>query len=366
MLEESEAPIITCTVDLDSAWRDAVEARVHVLRRGLGLSQRPAFEEALAEVRRVLTEELAPESKGAAIFARAGTRPFVQAMQFRVPLPTRFVLDWTPHVYDLVELKDTYDRYLVLVASDDHARLVEVNLGAVTREMWTAHPGTRRRVGRDWGRALYQDHSPRRGEPFVAEMLAVLERFAAQTGHAHVVLAGSPRLTTRLRAAMPPALAEKLVDVVPTAGDAPTEDVVAATLSSFVEREEQDSLAVVSLLWDELKRQGLAVCGTEASLDALARGRADLLVIAHGYEPPLGWCCGACTSAGTGSPPAHCPACGHRRVREANLREVLVKAAERQGRHVEVVRHSELLMELGGVGCLLRFDVEPARLALGR
>jgi hypothetical protein len=50
-----------------------------------------------------------------------------------------------------------------------------------------------------------------------------------------------------------------------------------------------------------------------------------------------------------------CAECFSQEVRELNVREEIVRMAERTGSRVEVVNHSDSLMRLGGVGCLLRF-----------
>jgi peptide subunit release factor 1 (eRF1) len=55
------------------------------------------------------------------------------------------------------------------------------------------------------------------------------------------------------------------------------------------------------------------------------------------------------------SRPAACPTCGSPRTRELNVKEELVRLAELAGCGVEIVHDSETLMNLGGVGCLLRF-----------
>ena len=42
-------------------------------------------------------------------------------------------------------------------------------------------------------------------------------------------------------------------------------------------------------------------------------------------------------------------------MQSTNLKEVMVKLAERQSLEVELVQNSDVLMDLGGVGCLLRY-----------
>ena len=54
-------------------------------------------------------------------------------------------------------------------------------------------------------------------------------------------------------------------------------------------------------------------------------------------------------------------------MRETNLKEQLVRLAEMLGVKIEIVRESDVLFDIGGVGCLLRYrttdqrDSEPAK-----
>jgi len=42
-------------------------------------------------------------------------------------------------------------------------------------------------------------------------------------------------------------------------------------------------------------------------------------------------------------------------LRQFDIKEEMVRLAEQAGCGVEVVEHSDALMQLGGVGCLLRY-----------
>jgi peptide subunit release factor 1 (eRF1) len=175
-------------------------------------------------------------------------------------------------------------------------------------------------------------------------------------GYGHLILAGTPKITALLQQALPKRLTSKLIDVVPASANDRTSDVVTATLASFVEKEQQESLAAVERLQKEICSHGLAVAGSRASLQALKCGQVDLLVMATEYEPEPAWMCTDCYSAEVQlSRPAVCPCCGGPRTRELDIKEELVRLAELDGCAVEIVHDSEILMRLGGVGCLLRF-----------
>ena len=70
---------------------------------------------------------------------------------------------------------------------------------------------------------------------------------------------------------------------------------MAATLSAFVEWEEQESQAVAARFVQGIRTQGLAVAGATACLDALRQRRADTLLLVRDHLPEPGWHCTACT-----------------------------------------------------------------------
>jgi peptide subunit release factor 1 (eRF1) len=235
----------------------------------------------------------------------------------------------------------------------------------VTESVWKQSPELRARVGRQWTKEHYQNHRRQRINRFINELIRVLDQLMSARGYGHLILAGNPRATSQVRKALPRHLAAKVVDVVPASEYDRTKDVVAATLISFIEQEERESLAVAEKLHKEINTHGLAVAGTPASFEALKRGQVDVLVLAKAYEPDTGWVCGACGTAEVERPaPNTCSRCGARRIREFNVKEKMVRMAEQMDSEVEVANHSDALLRLGGVGCLLRF-LAPERHARG-
>jgi ribosomal protein L7Ae-like RNA K-turn-binding protein len=192
----------------------------------------------------------------------------------------------------------------------------------------------RKRVGGEWTKLHYQNHRRDRNERLIKEKIALVERVLASGGHTHLMLAGNPRILAQVRKSLTKSLERKLVDVIPASARDRSKDIVVATLSSFIEREERESVAAVHLLQQELRRGGLAVCGYGDSRKALERGQADQLIILAERDD------------------AH-----------AARREELAELALQHDVPVEVVQHSEALTELGGVGCLLRYETRAPSMA---
>ncbi|MFT6367246.1 MAG: hypothetical protein ACJAUG_003261 [Halioglobus sp.] len=358
-VEETDALFVSCYVNLENghtAWREVLDDRARILRRVLKGNNLADFEEALGKIECWLSTELLTEAKGAAIFVRGsfgGT--FILPMQFGDPLPNLIAVYPTPNIYYLVEFKENYHRYVVLLANPGRACILEVNLGAATIQSWMNQSGLRARVGTEWSRMHYQVNQAHRGKRFVREKIAVLEKLIRAGGHSHLILAGDPAITGRVRNALPEELAGKLVDMVSASErDLPTE-VVMLTLASFIEHEELESRTIAERLIEGLRSHNLTVVGTQATLDALRCNKVDTLVMARDYQPDPGWTCTDCKAMGIEVPETDvCPQCGEPAVRPLNVREALLRLAGQLERPVEVVEHSEVLMSLGGVGCLLR------------
>jgi len=357
---ESEAPFISAYLNLENGqagWREVLNERARILRSVLKGNDLADVEEALGKIEAWLTTELLPETKGVAIFVR-GTfgGGFILPMQFAAPLPNWIAVYPTPNIYHLIELKDTYERYLVMIATLDWVRILEVNLGAATIQAWSEHPPLRERVGRGWSKTQYQLYRPDRGGRFLQEKIRVLEQLMHSGEHSHLILAGDPQITARIRLALSDSLSSKLMGVIPATFQDAQADIVATTLSIFVAQEEQESQSIAARLIQAIRTQGLAAAGAEDCLDNLQRGHGDTLVLLQEYHPDPGWLCAACKSMGMTTPETNmCPRCGVEAVHPTDLREELVRLAGKWGCPVEIVEKNDALAALGGVGCLLRY-----------
>lgn len=363
-LEETETPVISCYVHRvvrpDGGEIPEFVHRLQAIRNVLRGKELVQFEERFARIQSYLSSDLLPKTQGIAIFARGGRSPFFMALEFEVPLPNRLSVNSTPDVYHLVELKDTYHRFVVLISTEHSARILEVNLGTISRQLWAERPELRSRVGKEWTHDHYQNHRRDRGEEFMQEKIALVERLMAAEGHTHLILAGVPHLAQRVRERLPKHIQDKIMDVVPTPEYAGVVDVVASTLSAFIQGIQAQSHSAAWKLEDALRTGGLAVCGTEATYEALRQGQVDVLVMAREYDGSIAWHCPKCGWAQTVHVrPPICPDCEHQELRTVNLKEEMIRTAERQGVKLELVQQSETLLRLGGIGCLLRWETKP-------
>lgn len=362
-VEETDAPFLSCYFNLEDGqneWRALLDERARILRRLLKGDHLADLEGILPKVDMWLSSELLPEAKGAAVFVRGCSGgSFMLPMQFAVPVASRIAVYPTPNICQLVELKDSYHRYIVLLATSNRACILEVNLGSATIQAWIKQPALRTRVGPEWSRSRYQIHRTHRGDRFVQAKIAALKELMRSGGHTHLILAGDLEITRRLHHALPEELLDKLVDIVPADRAHQHDDVVMATLSSFIEHEQEESLSAVDRLFDGLRSHNLAVVGSASTMAALQDGEVDTLVMAGDYHPDPGWACTACKAIGTQAPETRvCRQCAAQTVRPLDVKESLLRLANQSDCTVEMVEQSDVLMSLGGVGCLLRSQLE--------
>ena len=107
-VEEAEERVVSCYLDLGTRYREDLNEWVRLLGNRLERRLRLAFWEALGRIEVFLGTGIRPESRGAAVFARGGARPFFVGLQFDTSLPTRVTVGASPHLYLLVELKQDH------------------------------------------------------------------------------------------------------------------------------------------------------------------------------------------------------------------------------------------------------------------
>jgi stalled ribosome rescue protein Dom34 len=108
---------------------------------------------------------------------------------------------------------------------------------------------------------------------------------------------------------------------------APRDEVHGEITPLLAQIEEDESHSAADRLIEEVRRQGLGVVGPQETRDALTHGQVDTLVLAD--ETDLG----------------------------TQERNELVHLATQTGADVETVQGHESLIDVGGVGGLLRYQI---------
>lgn len=323
-LPKADAPLISAYFNLQQtpeAIDEELMAWAHQTGKTFDEETRKSFDASVAQVRAWAKNA---NGESAAVFCRQGDHPLFHSLTFQAPLENYFHVGDVPAIYPLVELKDRFNRFVVVLTTQDLARIIEVNLGETSLEILAKRPANRERSGREWTREHYLSHSKDRDRKFVKEKVEIIEKLMAKRGHNALIIAGESRFVNRLQEALPPHLQEKVIDQIRTGiTDERLQEVLQQSVERYLVAEGEESDNTVRTLVRALRTNGLVTFGVESTMNALAIGQADQLVIS-----------------------ARLP------VAE---REDLVRLASQYGTPIETVQDSEMLEAQGGVGALLRY-----------
>ena len=188
------------------------------------------------------------------------------------------------------------------------------------------------------------------------EVVAVLDRVVRAEAISMVVVAADDTARPFLMEQLPKHLADKVVDVLHLPIAAPEHAVLTETLEAMRERDADTDAERVSRMIDAWAKGGLAVVGPQATLEALERGQVEELLIATRPEalqriaaPPNG-------SAGGPNPGSAATA---QSADPHPLAGELIAGAQKNAARVRFIEDSQLLEEVGGVGAMLRFRIQP-------
>jgi peptide subunit release factor 1 (eRF1) len=325
---------------------------------------RASFERDVERVNEYLANEVRPESNGIAVFACSGADDFFQAIQFEAPIDNhRLYVYNQPHLYPLARLMDQYPRYAVLLADTNRAQLFVFARGKAVNREEVQNVKTRRSQAGGWSQARYQRHNENYHLHHAKELSDVLERVVRQDNIEHVILAGDEQIIPLLRGQFPKAVEEKIVDVLSLDINTPEHEVFAETLEVMRGHDAQSDFEKVRRLFDAYRAGGLAVVGSQDTLEALSMGQVDELLITasqqhiEGDREDV-----AILSDNEVVEPLVAGYDGAVAGIEADaliVADDLVTRAHQTSARVTFIEDPTLLAEVGGVGAILRYRITP-------
>ena len=329
-LPESAAPTVSAFLDVCET-KDFLRTRLSswasTARATLNLEERLLFDQAKQDVEAAIAQTWPDEIRSVAVFSRHGESPLLRVIPFKVEMDLSFDVSNQPSIFPLVQLKDRFHRFVVVIATDDASRIYEVILGAVSEELLSQKPEMGERIGRGWGRERFSQRKRESDQRFYRDQVTIITNLMSKRGYNHLILAGNPRHVAGLREILPKHIGTRLVgELFKTPSGGNFSSVLEQAINTFVEAERAESRSTVSRLHEQVRRQSLAVVGVNNSRDAILGGYAAELVISEELS--------------------------------FTEREELTRLATARNLAIEVCEGDELLATHGGVGCLLRYRPE--------
>lgn len=317
---------------------------------------RDSFDEDMVRINRYLEQEVEPTTKGIVMFTCGGANDFFQAAQLEVPIEQNrvFVYD-RPHVYPLARLLDQYQRYAVVLADTNSARIFVFALGKTIDEKEIKNVKTNRSQVGGWSQMRYQRHVENYHQQHAKEVVEELDRAVRDDNIDHVILAGDETtIIPLLREQLSKELSDKVIDTINLNVNTPEHELLATTIETYRKHDAVSDMEKVQQLMDEYRAGGLGVVGVADTLAALSNGQVEELLI-----------------TGTASKinfeekevekvlAAYATADGVGKVAELEPRtvadELVNRAQQVSAAKVTFIEDASLLENVGGVGALLRY-----------
>ncbi len=252
---------------------------------GAATPEAESFARDTERIQTYVEKELKASANGLAIFACHGAGEFFEAVQLGAPVEEhRLYIYNQPHLYHLARLDDEYPRYAALVTDARSARIFVFGLGEkMSNATLQGRKVHRVKVG-GWSQARYQRRVDNAHKEHAKEAIDALERIVREENIKHVVVAGDPAMIPVVQKQFSKQLEEKVVDVLRLDTKAPEHEIFEATIEAIQEQDAATDAEKVKRLFEYYRAGGLAVTGPEKTLEALANGQVDELLISASLE----------------------------------------------------------------------------------
>jgi peptide subunit release factor 1 (eRF1) len=319
-----------------------------------GSPERHSFDRDVERIVSYAADKIDPAANGVAIFACWGAEEFFEAIQLTTPVSDNRVYACPqPHLYHLARLDEQYPRYAAVLTDTNTARIFVFGLDhVISAEDVKGKKVHRVKVG-GWSQARYQRRVGNAHQEHAKEVIERLAQIVREDQVSHIILAGDQVVIPLLQEHLPQEMVS-MVEVMKLDIHASEQDVLTATLAKLLEQEARTAEEKVDRLMQQYRARGLAVAGLQETLEALANGQVDELLVSGALEeshslpeevrailaPELPDSEGGTTSE---------------EPRQASLPDLLVTKAKQSGATVTFIEDAALLESVGGVAAFLRW-----------
>ena len=333
-----------------------------------GSPERESVEADVERIQQYLEAELEASTNGLAIFACNGADGFFKALQLDAPIENhRLYIHRQPHLFPLARLSEQYHRYAALLTDSNSARLYIFAVGSkVGEETIQSETMNRTQVG-GWAQARYQRHVDNLHTQHAKEVVEMLENVVREENIERIILAGDEVIIPVLREQMSQQLSDKIVDVLRLDMRTPEHEVAARTLEALREFDAEDDKERVRQILDEARSGGLGAAGVADTLQALAMGQVDELLLTASLqeiqvekeEVDKSLVAGASTGALNEVVADAVTEADGETGRKLVIRvaDELVMRAQQTAAKVRFIEDASLLEEVGGIAASLRFRI---------
>jgi peptide chain release factor subunit 1 len=355
-----DAPVTSIYLDVDGRRRIRAQDYEQALDRMVRPLRERAHQEGrasvAADVKRI--EEYVKggidrsRTRGLAIFA-CSAHGFWEVVELAVPVRDRVVVNHTPYVRELEAIVAQHERFAVLLADRQRARLFLFHQGELLDkqeqfEVLPRHDDDGGQLGKD----QVAGHTAVAAHRHLKRAAAAAFGLHQEQGFDHLVLGGPEEITAELERELHAYLRDRIAARLHLAMQATDDEIRQAAEGVEAQVERAREAAVVDRLRQAVGSGSGGVAGLDAVLEALVARRIDTLLVSEGFEAS-GWRCRSCGWVGTRG--RRCPLCAVDMDEVSDVVEEALEEAIGQACRVVVCTENADLDVLGRVGALLRY-----------
>ena len=353
----ADAPVTSVYLDVDGGrhvrFQDVVRSAEAMLKEAL--VRHDGNPSVVADLQRV--QELVrggidrSKTRGLAVFS-CTAHDFWQVVELPVPVRDQVVVNHSPYVRQLETVVDEFERFGLLLADKQRARVFIYELGELVESTEVVDPLPR---GLDSEHSFGKDQGQQHAAALVHQHLrhaadAAFHLFQDR-GFERLIIGCADEICTELESLLHPYLKERLEAKVHVPVGASNEEIRAAALAVEVEVERRKEAELVQRLRDAVGSGNRGVAGLDDTLAALVERRVDTLLVSHGFAHE-GWRCTACDHICRVG--RTCPVCSEEMTALDDVVGEAVDEALTQSCDVEICVNADLDV-LGSIGALLRY-----------
>lgn len=310
-------------------------------------------------IRAFVREQAMQGARGVAVFASSGAGLW-EAYTFPNRIGQQVEVGEAPNVKRLVRMAERYKPVCTVLIGKGKARIFLLYGDEIEEQtdVFSAVPGRHDQGG--WSQARLQRHHDERVAQHLKTTADELFRLWQAGVFRRLLIGGTDELVTQFEEALHPYLRDRVVATFPLEMMANVKKIQQQSLAALAESEQEGQQQLLERLASEVGAQNLGVVSLHGTVRALERGQIQVLLVNDGFSQP-GF---------------QCVSCGHILVREAEecpycsgelkvVDDVVALVIDRvyeQGADVAFITDpasSEQLSEMGGIGALLRYQLQP-------
>jgi peptide chain release factor subunit 1 len=352
-----DAPVTSVYLDVDGGrhvrFQDVVRSADAMLREALQKHEHPSVAADIARIQELVRGGIdRSRTRGLAVFS-CSAHDFWQVVELPVPVRDQVVVNHSPYVRQLEVVVDEYERFGLLLADKQRARVFVYELGEViesTELLDVQPPGED--VDHSVRRDQLQNHTSAVVHHHLRNAADAAFRVFQDRGFERLIIGAPEEIASELRSLLHPYLQERVEARCNIPVGSSLAEVRTAALAVEAEVERRKEAELVARLRDAVGAGSRGVAGLDDTLKALVERRVETLLVSHGYTHP-GWRCRSCEHICKVG--RTCPVCESEMLAVDDVVEEAVEDALAQSCEVEICVGNADLDVLGCIGAILRY-----------